>query len=150
MFVRSLVRLFLIPSLSWNYFQHFTFRYHKWGISHQPLIRKHSYLNYMYPGGSAFIPRLMTPGFMSRMQLQVKIYDTFKKFFLLSLLWKQIMQIVGQTGLNLMYWLKDHEGKVSMGYISRFSDFALYLQYLMYVHHTLGLWISMTWRLTSK
>ena len=26
------------------------------GISHQPLIRKHSYLDHRYSGGSAFIP----------------------------------------------------------------------------------------------
>ena len=32
-----------------------------------------------------------------------------------------------------------HEVKVSMTYISRSSDFALYIEdYLMYVHHTLG------------
>ena len=32
-----------------------------------------------------------------------------------------------------------HEVKVNMTYISRASDFALYLEdYLMYVHHTLG------------
>ena len=32
-----------------------------------------------------------------------------------------------------------HEVKVSMTYISRSSDFVLYLEdYLMYVHHTLG------------
>ena len=31
------------------------------------------------------------------------------------------------------------------------SDFVLYLEdYLMYEHHTLGLRVSMTWRLTSK
>ena len=41
--------------------------------------------------------------------------------------------------------------RVSMTYISWSSDFALYLgDYLMYVHHTLGVWISMTRRLTSK
>ena len=33
-----------------------------------------------------------------------------------------------------------HEVKVSMTYISQSSDFALYLEdYLMYLHHTLGL-----------
>ena len=32
-----------------------------------------------------------------------------------------------------------HEVKVSMTYISRSSDFVLYLEdYLMYVHHTFG------------
>ena len=45
------------------------------------------------------------------------------------------MQIVGQTWLSLV----GHEVKVSMTYISRSNDFALYLEdYLMYVHHTLG------------
>ena len=36
----------------------------KWGISHEPLIRKHSYLDHRYPGGSSFIPWLLTPGSM--------------------------------------------------------------------------------------
>ena len=41
--------------------------------------------------------------------------------------------------------------KVSMTYISWSNDFVLYLEdYLMYVHHTLGVWISMTRRLTSS
>ena len=31
-------------------------KFHKWSISQQPLIRKHSYLDHRYPGGSAFIP----------------------------------------------------------------------------------------------
>ena len=45
------------------------------------------------------------------------------------------MQIGGQTWLNLV----GHEVKVSMTYISRSSDFALYLEdYFMYVHHTSG------------
>ena len=41
--------------------------------------------------------------------------------------------------------------KVTVTYISRLSDFALNLEdCLMYVHHTFGVWISMTQRLTSK
>ena len=49
------------------------------------------------------------------------------------------MQIVGQTWLNLEYGLVGHEVKVYMTYISRSSDFVLYLEdYFMYVHHTLG------------
>ena len=36
-------------------------------------------------------------------------------------------------------------------YISWSSDFALYLEeYFVYKHHTLWLWVSMTWSLTSK
>ena len=54
------VRPFMIPSHSWNYFS-FTLMFLKWGISPQPLIRKHSYLDHRYPGGSAFIPWLLTP-----------------------------------------------------------------------------------------
>ena len=42
----------------------FTLKFLKWGISHQPLIRKHSYLDLRYPWGSAFSPWLLTPGFM--------------------------------------------------------------------------------------
>ena len=34
--------------------------------------------------------------------LEVKIYDTFKKCFSTFLLWKQLMQIVGQTWLSLV------------------------------------------------
>ena len=49
------------------------------------------------------------------------------------------MQIVGQTWLNLVTCTCGHEVKVSMIYISRSSDFALYLEdYLIYVHHTFG------------
>ena len=36
--------------------QSFTLRQVKRGISHQPLIRKQSFLDHRYPGGSAFIP----------------------------------------------------------------------------------------------
>ena len=42
----------------------------------------------------------------------------------------------------LWHWLVGHELKVSMTHISRSTDFALYLEdYLMYEHHTLGLWV---------
>ena len=44
----------------------FTLKQIKWSISHQPLIRKHSYLDHKYPGGSTFIPWLLTPGSMPR------------------------------------------------------------------------------------
>ena len=46
------------------------------------------------------------------------------------------MLIVGQTWLNLV----GHKVKVSMTYITRSINFALYLEdCLMYVHHTLGI-----------
>ena len=39
----------------------------------------------------------------------------------------------------------------SLWHISWSIDFALYLEgYLLHEHHTLGLWVSMTWHLTSK
>ena len=44
--------------------QSFTCKQLEWSISHQSLIRKHSYLYNRYPGGSAFIPWLPTPGSM--------------------------------------------------------------------------------------
>ena len=44
-----------------------------------------------------------------------------------------------------------HEVKVSMTYISQSSDFVLYFEdYLIYEHHTLGLWVSMSQQLTSN
>ena len=46
--------------------QSFTLKFLRWSISHQPPIRKHSYFTHRYPGGSAFIPRLLTPGSMSQ------------------------------------------------------------------------------------
>ena len=48
------------------------------------------------------------------------------------------MQIVGQTCDTDLFNV-GHEVKVSMTYISWFSEFALYLEdYLMYEHHSLG------------
>ena len=37
-------------------YESFLCRFLKWGISHEPLVRKNSYLDHRYPGGSAFIP----------------------------------------------------------------------------------------------
>ena len=81
--------------------QSFTLKFLKWGISHQPLIRKHSYLDHRYPGGSAFSPWLLTPESMpqggDRGQNLGQCFSTL-------LLWQQLMQIVGQTWLNLVTW----------------------------------------------
>ena len=66
-------------------------------ISQQPLIRKHSYLDYRYPGGPAFIPWFLTPGLMPRVELEVKTLDTFKKCFSF-----QLRQIVCQTSISLV------------------------------------------------
>ena len=66
-FVSSFVRLFVLSFVR-SYFrlvrgitQRFTLKQLGWSISHQPLIRKHSYLDHRYPRGSAFIPWLLTP-----------------------------------------------------------------------------------------
>ena len=82
--------------------QSFTLKFLKWGISQQPLIRKHSYLDHRYPGGWAFSPWLLTPGSMPQGGARGQNLDTFKKCFSTFLLWKELMQIVGQTWLNLV------------------------------------------------
>ena len=54
---RLYVRLFVRTSVLFvELLQSFTFKQLEWSISRQPLIRKHSYLDHKYPGGSAFIP----------------------------------------------------------------------------------------------
>ena len=52
--VRSYVCLFVCDSVPFvELLQSFTLKFLKWGISQQPHIRKHSYLDHRYPGGSA-------------------------------------------------------------------------------------------------
>ena len=74
-FIHSNVRSFLrnfVPFI--ELLQSFTLKQLEWSISHQPLIRKHSYLDHSNSRGSAFIP---CPG----VGLEVKNQDTFKKCF---------------------------------------------------------------------
>ena len=52
-FILSFVRNF-VPFV--ELLQSFTLKQLKWSISHQPLIRKQSYLDHRFPGQSAFIP----------------------------------------------------------------------------------------------
>ena len=61
--------------------------------------------------------------------------------------------------MNIIIWdyesvwpkVRPQNNIVIVTYILWFSEFALYLEdYLMYEHHTSGLWVSMTRRLTSK
>ena len=62
---RLSVRMFIRDSvLSVELLQRFMLQFLKWGISQQPLIRKHSYLDHRYPGGSAFSLWLLSPGSM--------------------------------------------------------------------------------------
>ena len=84
--------------------QSFTLKFLKWDISRQPLIRKRSYLDHRYPRGSAYIPWLLTPGSMPQGGARGQKLGNLKKkcFFSTFLLWKQLMQIVGQTWLNLV------------------------------------------------
>ena len=152
-FVRLFVRSFVRDSVPFvELLQSFTLKFLKWGISHQLLTRKHSYLDHRYPGGSAFSPWLLTPGSMPQSGARGQNQGHIKKCFSTFLLGKQLMQIVDQTWLNFVTWTCESwsEGQHDL-YISRSSDFALYLEnYLMYEHHTLGLWVSMTRHLTSK
>ena len=78
--------------------QSFMFKQLVWSISHQPLIRKHSYLDHR----SAFIPWLLTQGFIPRGGSKYR--TPIKSVFLLILLWKQLMQIVSRTCLNHVTW----------------------------------------------
>ena len=73
-----------------------------------------------------------------RVGLEVKIWDIFKKSFSTFLLWKQLMQVVGQTWLSLMTLTCGSWSEVSMTYISQSSDFALYLE--DYWHMYIILW----------
>ena len=61
--------------------QSFMLKFLKLGISHQPLIRKHSYLDHRYPWGFAFIPWLLTPGSMSQGGARGKKLGHLKKVF---------------------------------------------------------------------
>ena len=62
-------------------------------------------------------------------------------------IWTSLFGIMNKY--DPMFDLKINVGHCDL--ISWSSDFAFYLvNYLMYVHHTLGLWISMTRGLTSK
>ena len=66
-YVRSFIRSFVRTSVPFmELLQSFTLKQLEWSISQQPLIKKHSYLDHRYPGGSAFIPWLLTPGSMPR------------------------------------------------------------------------------------
>ena len=62
LFVHSYVRH--IHGIYDKVFHRVAWKFLKWDISQEPLIRKHSYLDHRYPGGSAFIPWLLTPGSM--------------------------------------------------------------------------------------
>ena len=150
-YVHSFICSFVHDSVPFvELLQSFTFKFLKWGISHQPLIRNHSYLDHRYPGGSAFIPWLLTLGSMPQGGARGQNLGHLKKFFFyFSVMettyadsWSDMIQ-----PCDMDLWVM----KVSMTYISRSSDFALYIEdYLMYEHHTLGLWVSMTRHLTSK
>ena len=89
-------------------------------------------------------PRVHGPGWGYRSKSRTSLNSVFSTF----LLWKQHMQIVGQTWLSLVTLTSGSWSKVCMTYISWSSDFLNLEDCLMYVHHTLGLWISMTPGLT--
>ena len=125
------------------------------GISHQPLNRKHSYLDHRYPGGSAFIPWLLTPGSLPQDgakgqnlgQLKKKCFSTFS---VMETIYANSWSVMAQSydiDLWVMKWRSAwplFHGPVILPYILKTI---WYLEdYLMYEHHTLGLWVSMTRR----
>ena len=115
MFIHSFV---LLLSRQWNVEQSFKLKFLKWGISHQPHIRKHSYLDHRYPGGSAFIPWLLTPGFMSQGGARGKnLGHLYKVFFYFSVIettyessWSNMAQPCDTDLWAYMWTLPDHPG----------------------------------------
>ena len=84
MFVRSFVRT-SIPFV--ELFQSLKCKQLEWSISHKLLIRKHSYLDHRYPGGSAFIPWLLTSGSMPRSGARGQnLWHLLKVFFYFSVM----------------------------------------------------------------
>ena len=65
-FICLYVLSFMRPSCRGIYDKvlHSCLKVYQMGCISEPLIRKHSYLDHRYPGGSAFIPWLLTPGSM--------------------------------------------------------------------------------------
>ena len=57
-FICSFVRLCIrhVRGIYDKVFHRVACKFLKWGISHQLLIKKHSYLDHRYPEGTAFIP----------------------------------------------------------------------------------------------
>ena len=76
-----------IRGIYYKVFHRVAWKFLKWGISHEPLIRKHSYLDHRYPGGSAFIPWLLTPGSMPQGEARGQnLGHLWKVFFYFSVM----------------------------------------------------------------
>ena len=146
LYVCSYVCSYFLSSRKWNLEQSFMLKFLMWGISHQPLIIKHSYLDNRYPGESAFIPWLLTVGSMpqggARGQNLGHLLEVFFYFSVIKTTYENSWSNLAQPcNIDLRV----------MTYISWSSDLVLYLEdYLMYEHHSAGLWVSTTRRLTSK
>ena len=103
----------------------------------------------MYPGGSAFIPWLLIPGFMPRGgERGQNLWQLFLKVFYFSVMKTTYAEswsdIGGPCDINLTL----SEGQHDLFMVQWFC--LIYLDYLMYEHHSLGLWVSMTRGSTSK
>ena len=116
------------------------------GISHQPLIRKHSYLDHRYPGGLAFIPWILTPGSMPHDGARGQNLGHLPKVFF----YFSVMQIVGRTWLNLVTWACGSwsEGQHDLYFTVQW--FCLISWRLFDVYTSYFIWISMNRCLTSK
>ena len=76
------------------------------------------------------------------------LYFTVQWFCLISL---RLFDVCTSYFGSINQCLTPKVMKVTVTYIPRSSDFALYLEdYLMYEHYYLGLWVSMTQSLTSN
>ena len=72
------VFLFVRPSCWCNLPQSFTLKFLKWGISHQPLIRKHSFWTMDTLKGLLPCHKFWPQGSCPGVGLEVKIWDTLK------------------------------------------------------------------------
>ena len=92
-------------------------------------------------------PRGWCPG----VGLEVKIQDTFKKcFFSTFLLCKQLRQIITSVSLVTLTYRSWSKGEHDLYFTVQWFCLISGKTFLIYEHHTSGLWISMTQHLTSK
>ena len=142
-FVRTFVRSCVchIRGIYLKVFHKVALKFLKWGISHELLIRKHSYLDHGYLGRSASMPWVLAPEFIhaSGWGWGSKSRTPLKSVFILFRYGNNLCRWLVRHGSTLWHWPVGHEVKVSMTSVSWFSKFALHLEdYLMYEHHSLG------------
>ena len=75
MFVSSFVcyKFVCNSGMFMEFMSKFLLKFHWWCISHEPMIRNHSYFNHRYPIGFAMFPSVRTLGPCPEVGLEVKI-----------------------------------------------------------------------------